>query len=66
MDKDVFPKNTINFAKKLRTFHVPVTEIIYPTIGHIGIILSLASGFRYKAPLLEDIYQFIKTVNNEK
>ncbi len=64
-DKEVRPKNTINFANRLRHFKVPVTEIIYPKIGHIGIILSLASGFRYKAPLLEDITYFIKSVNNQ-
>lgn len=63
-DKEVFLKNTINFANRLRNFKVPVTEIIYPGIGHIGIILSLASGFRYKTPLLEDITSFIESVNN--
>lgn len=65
-DNDVFPQNTINFATKLHRFKVPVTEIIYPKIGHIGIILALASGFRYKAPLLDDISQFINAVNSKK
>ncbi|MFI4919718.1 MAG: alpha/beta hydrolase [Legionellales bacterium] len=66
MDTGVFPKNTINFANQLRHFKVPVMEIIYPKIGHIGIILSLAAGFRYKVPLLEDITHFIESVNNAK
>ena len=64
-DKKVRPKNTINFANRLRSFKVSVTEIIYPGIGHIGIILSLASGFRYKTSLLEDITYFIASVNNK-
>lgn len=62
-DTQVYPKNTINLAHKLRYYKVPVTEIIYPKIGHIGIILSLAAGFRYKAPLLEDITRFVSLVN---
>ncbi|MBA2710971.1 MAG: alpha/beta hydrolase [Tatlockia sp.] len=65
-DKIVSPKNTYNFAYRLRSFKVPVTEIIYPNIGHIGIILSLATGFRYKTSLLEDITHFIESVNNKK
>lgn len=63
-DKQVYPKNTINLANRLRQFKVPVTEIIYPRIGHIEIILSLASGFRYKAPLLEDIAHFVESIND--
>jgi acetyl esterase/lipase len=33
---------------------------LYPDLGHIGIILSLAKGFRDKAPLLKDISDFIE------
>ncbi|MBA3537154.1 MAG: alpha/beta hydrolase [Tatlockia sp.] len=65
-DKVVSPKNTYNFAYRLRSFKVPVTEILYPNIGHIGIILSLATGFRYRTSLLEDITHFVESVNNKK
>lgn len=65
-DTTVRPKNTVNLAKRLRESNVAVTEIIYPHVAHIGIILSLASGFRFKAPLLEDITRFIKTENQQK
>lgn len=65
-DKQVLPKNTINFSYRLQIFKVPVTKIIYPGLGHIGIILSLASGFRNKAPLLEDITHFINSINHHK
>ncbi|MBA2648150.1 MAG: alpha/beta hydrolase [Legionella sp.] len=61
-DTTVNPENTISFANRLHEFKVPVKKIIYPNIGHIGIILSLASGFHYKAPLLEDIRKFISSV----
>lgn len=60
-DQRVLPRNTVNFAKKLRLYHVQVSEIIYPDIGHISIILSLAAGFRYKTSLLKDITEFVKT-----
>ncbi len=60
-DTDVFPKNTFNMTKQLRQAGNMVTEKIYPDIAHIGIILSLADGFRVIAPLLADIDTFIKT-----
>lgn len=59
-DTDVYPKNTRNMAAKLRQYNDMVKEIIYPDVAHIGIILSLADGFRGKAPLLADIDKFIK------
>jgi dipeptidyl aminopeptidase/acylaminoacyl peptidase len=62
-DTTVYPKNTFNLAAKLNAFGVPVTEYIYPNVGHIGIIVSLAYGFRSKTTLLEDITQFINHTN---
>jgi len=58
-DTDVLPRNTINLTKCLRTLGDPVKEIIYPGVAHIGIILALADGFRGKAPVLNDIADFI-------
>ena len=48
-DTEVRVKNTVNLAAKLRQYNDPVTERIYPGIGHIGIVLSLARGFRGKS-----------------
>lgn len=36
-----------------------VEDVIYPGIGHIGIMLALAPGFRHRAPLREDIARFV-------
>jgi acetyl esterase/lipase len=36
-------------------------EIIYRGIGHMGIMLALAPGFRHRAPLREDIARFVAT-----
>lgn len=58
-DKEVYPKNTLHLAEKLRSEGVKLTEKIYPDTSHVGIILSLARGFRGKTPLLEDIAAFV-------
>jgi acetyl esterase/lipase len=59
-DTEVYPKNTLHMAARLRQMGDPVTERIYPGVAHIGIALSLADGFRSKARLLADIDDFIK------
>lgn len=59
-DKDVGPRNTQNMVAKLKANSDTVTERIYPGIAHIGIILSLADGFRNKSPMLDDIDHFIR------
>jgi acetyl esterase/lipase len=59
-DTEVFPKNAIHMYHKLQQFNDPADLIIYPKIGHIDIVLSLAYGFRSKAPTVEDISQFMR------
>lgn len=61
-DTDVSPQNTLRMARALNEQQVSVTTPVYPGVGHIGIILSLADGFRSKTPLLNDIDQFISTI----
>ncbi len=58
-DDTVEPRNTHALAAKLREQGGEVREITYPDIGHIGIVLSLARGFRDKTTLREDISRFI-------
>jgi len=58
-DDVVLPKNTLSAAEKLRSVQSPVEQRIYPGVSHMGIILSLAQGFRDKTPLLEDITRFV-------
>jgi len=59
-DTQVLPRNTINLTARLQALNDCVTERIYPGVAHIGIVLSLASGFRGKAPVLEDIAAFVQ------
>ena len=60
-DDQVYPKNSRNLAAKLREHGDEVTLKEYPGVGHIGIVLSLARGFRGKTTALEDIGQFVQS-----
>lgn len=59
-DTEVDPRNSHTLADKLKAQGNNVTEYSYKGIGHVGMALSLARGFRYRAPLLNDIEAFIK------
>lgn len=58
-DQTVLARNTKNLAARLREHGSEVEEIVYPGVGHMGIILSLARRFRHIAPLREDIARFV-------
>ena len=58
-DSTVDPGNSARMAARLRANNSPVDEIVYPGVGHIGIILSLVPGFRSRTSLREDIQRFI-------
>lgn len=59
-DEDVLPRNSLNLAAKLQRYQNEVTVKTYPNVAHIGVVLALANGFRYKAPVLEDIDAFVR------
>ena len=59
-DDEVWPRNSINLSQKLRTYHDPVTYKLYSGFDHIDIVLALASGFRDKGPIRDDINAFLK------
>mgnify|MGYP000544124084 CR=1 FL=1 len=62
-DDTVDPRNSERVQAKLTQLHSPVEMRSYAGVGHIGIILSLADGFRGRAPLLEDISNFVKSTS---
>jgi acetyl esterase/lipase len=64
-DTDVLPRNARNLTAKLQALGDPVTLRVYPGTAHIGIMLSLANGFRNKAPTLEDITMFIQQYSRD-
>lgn len=53
-DTTVLPRNATNLAAALTAKGAVAEAIIYPEIGHIGILLALSKPFRGKAPALED------------
>ncbi|HSC18813.1 MAG TPA: alpha/beta hydrolase [Rhizomicrobium sp.] len=58
-DVTVEPANTTRMEARLKGFGSEVETKIYPGVAHIGIILSLAPGFRGRTTLREDILRFI-------
>lgn len=47
-------------AAHLREKGSEVEERTYPKVGHMGIMVAMAPGFRNRAPLREDIVRFVK------
>ena len=60
-DDTVRPGNTTRMAAKLQSFGSEVEVKQYPGVGHIGIIVSLAPGFRGKTSLRDDVTNFVMT-----
>lgn len=60
-DGRVQVKSTRNLSVLLRAAGSEVEERIYPDVGHMGIILSLAPAFRRRAPLRADIVRFVQS-----
>jgi acetyl esterase/lipase len=58
-DETVGVGNARRMAKRLKAVGSPYDEIEYPGVGHIGILLSLAPGFRGNTTLREDIAKFV-------
>ncbi|MDB5736193.1 MAG: alpha/beta hydrolase [Alphaproteobacteria bacterium] len=58
-DATVGPGNSDRMAARLKSFGNQAQVIKYPGVGHIGIILSLAPGFRGRTTLRQDILDFI-------
>ena len=59
-------RNTEQMTIKLRDAGVTVTEKIYPQLDHVTAIGSLAWPLRFKAPVLDDIEQFIKKTSHDQ
>ncbi len=53
-------RNTFALADRLQKSGVSTTLKTYPPVDHVSIIASLAWPLRFKAPLLDDIDQFLQ------
>jgi acetyl esterase/lipase len=58
-DFTVMPRNTTALAARLRQLGGAVETKIYPSIGHIGIILSVLPYFAWRASVVQDVLAFI-------
>lgn len=60
VDETVLPRNSQRLGDAINAAGGQVDVKFYDRIGHIGIVLALASPFRWLAPTLEDIFAFIE------
>jgi acetyl esterase/lipase len=60
-DDTVYPRNSIALAAKVKAAGGDVTLKLYPGVGHIGIITSVAPLFSGNAPVRADVLNFIRT-----
>ena len=58
-DDTVLALNTVNLSKAVRDAGGSARHIIYPGVGHLGILFALARPFRGIAPVLSDVAAFI-------
>ena len=58
-DETVLPRNSVNLGAKIQDLDGEAAVKVYPDIGHVGVVLALASPFRWLAPVLHDVTSFI-------
>lgn len=58
-DTTVMPGNTTRLADRIATRGGPVQSRIYPGLGHIGILTAITPLFQRRAPVLDDVWNFI-------
>ena len=58
-DTTVNPTNSIHLAARIRAAGGSVKLILYPRIDHVGVVLALAWPFRWIAPTLADVSNYI-------
>jgi acetyl esterase/lipase len=51
--------NTRDLAAALGKLQAPVKVIVYKNIGHVGLIVAISKPFRWRAPILDDVVDFV-------
>jgi acetyl esterase/lipase len=59
-DTQVKPRNSAALASKLKSLGGPVQTMVYPGLGHIGLVTAIAPLFQWRAPVLRDVMDFIR------
>ena len=60
----VSPGNTKRLAARIRARGGEVQSILYPGIGHVGILSALAAPLRRWAPTLRDVTEFLRDLDD--
>ena len=58
-DRTVRPGNTRSLAARVAAAGGPVQSRIYPGLSHVGIVTAFTPLFRWRAPVLDDVWRFI-------
>jgi acetyl esterase/lipase len=61
-DHLVFGSNSVAMAVKVSEAGVPVETRVYEGLGHVGVMTSLSTLFRGRAPVLGDLARFARRV----
>jgi acetyl esterase/lipase len=59
-DTTVAPKHTLELARRLQDRGVTAETRVYPRVGHVGLVLTLAGPLRGRAPVLDDVATFLR------
>ncbi len=60
-DATVQPRNTQALAARMAEAGGRATAILYPGLGHVGLLLAIAPVFQWRGPVLQDIAGFVAT-----
>jgi acetyl esterase/lipase len=60
-DSTVGPYNSRNLKRQLDAAGIENRFVLYPGIDHVGIITALSRPFRWRAPVLQDVGDFIRS-----
>lgn len=64
-DTTVYPSNTRLLAQRIHERGGQVETIYYTKRGHVGVVLSLARGFHWLAPTLEEVSSYLNRINHD-
>jgi acetyl esterase/lipase len=64
-DRTVLPRNTTALAARLAGLGSPAMAKIYPSLGHISLLLTLLPIFGWRAPLMADLAAFIQVCGRQ-
>jgi acetyl esterase/lipase len=59
-DDSIDPANSVALAARVRSHGGSVQTIVYPNVGHIGIMLPFSQGYHSNISVLGDVFGFIR------